>query len=96
MKRHLFSKKHNLSSRFIRNLNMKECLEKAVYEETEPLGKQVLCQLKENLQIAGQDMIPICQDTGMAVVFPNPVQFFLRKLQRLPSQSLPIFRITRN
>ncbi len=49
--------------------DMKECLEKAVYEETEPLGKQVLCQLKENLQIAGQDMIPICQDTGMAVVF---------------------------
>ena len=33
------------------------------------LGKQILNQLKENLEIAGRDMIPICQDTGMAVVF---------------------------
>ncbi len=39
--------------------------------ETEPneLGKQILSQLKENLDIASQDQIPICQDTGMAVVF---------------------------
>jgi fumarate hydratase subunit alpha len=42
---------------------------KAVDEETSPLGRQVLCQLKENLKIAGEDMIPICQDTGMAVIF---------------------------
>ena len=34
-----------------------------------PLGKQILEQLQENLKIAGEDMIPICQDTGMAVVF---------------------------
>ena len=33
------------------------------------LGKQILEQLQENLKIAGEDMIPICQDTGMAVVF---------------------------
>lgn len=37
--------------------------------EEAPLGKQVLRQLQENLTIAGADMIPICQDTGMAVVF---------------------------
>lgn len=39
--------------------------------ETEPneLGKQILSQLKENLDIASQDQIPICQDTGMAVIF---------------------------
>ena len=41
----------------------------AVDEEESPLGKQILTQLQENLQIAGDDMIPICQDTGMAVVF---------------------------
>ncbi|MBR6770422.1 MAG: fumarate hydratase [Lachnospiraceae bacterium] len=49
--------------------DMKEILEKSEKEEQAPLGKQILCQLKENLQIAGEDMIPICQDTGMAVVF---------------------------
>ena len=37
--------------------------------EESPLGRQILGQLQENLQIAGEDMIPICQDTGMAVVF---------------------------
>ncbi len=37
--------------------------------EKSPLGRQILQQLDENLKIASQDMIPICQDTGMAVVF---------------------------
>ncbi len=44
-------------------------MRKAVDLEESPLGKQILTQLQENLQIAGEDMIPICQDTGMAVVF---------------------------
>ena len=44
-------------------------LKEAAQEETSALGKQILEQLQENLQIAGEDMIPICQDTGMAVVF---------------------------
>ena len=43
------------------------CLAKETEEA--PLGKQILEQLQENLQIAGRDMIPICQDTGMTVVF---------------------------
>ena len=38
-------------------------------QEESPLGRQVLKQLEENLRIADEDMIPICQDTGMAVVF---------------------------
>lgn len=38
-------------------------------QEESPVGKQILKQLKENLEIAGRDMIPICQDTGMAVIF---------------------------
>lgn len=37
--------------------------------EQSPLGQQILGQLQENLKIASEDMIPICQDTGMAVVF---------------------------
>lgn len=50
-------------------VDMKEVFNNAVESEKSPLGKQVLNQLKENLSIAGTDMIPICQDTGMAVVF---------------------------
>jgi len=44
-------------------------LNNAKETEKAPLGKQIIGQLQENLQIAGEDMIPICQDTGMAVVF---------------------------
>lgn len=44
-------------------------LKSACDTEKSPLGKQVLAQLQENLSIAGKDMIPICQDTGMAVIF---------------------------
>ena len=51
--------------------DMKQVFENAVNKEKSPLGKQVLGQLEENLKIAGEDMIPICQDTGMAVVFIN-------------------------
>ncbi|MBP5222111.1 MAG: fumarate hydratase, partial [Lachnospiraceae bacterium] len=43
-----------------------ECAEAS---EEAPLGRQILGQLRENMKIAGEDMIPICQDTGMAVVF---------------------------
>ena len=49
--------------------DMKEVLDRAAEEEESPVGKRVLGQLQDNLRIAGEDMIPICQDTGMAVVF---------------------------
>lgn len=49
--------------------DMKEALDAATVQEEAPLGRQILNQLQENLQIAGEDMIPICQDTGMAVIF---------------------------
>ena len=49
--------------------DMKKRFDQAVMEEESPLGKQILNQLQENLDIAGKDMIPICQDTGMAVLF---------------------------
>ena len=49
--------------------DMKSAMGKAVQQEEAPLGKQILEQLEENLKIAGDDMIPICQDTGMAVIF---------------------------
>lgn len=51
--------------------DMKQVFNKAVDNEESPLGRQVLEQLKENLEIASSDMIPICQDTGMAVIFMN-------------------------
>ena len=49
--------------------DMKEVMQKAAETEKSPLGKQILNQLEENLEVAAKDMIPICQDTGMAVVF---------------------------
>lgn len=49
--------------------DMKQALISAISTEEAPLGKQILEQLQENLTIAGEDMIPICQDTGMAVIF---------------------------
>lgn len=49
--------------------DMCSVLDKAANTEKSPLGKQILGQLEDNLKIAGEDMIPICQDTGMAVVF---------------------------
>ena len=49
--------------------DMKQALISAKESERSALGKQILDQLQENLNIAGEDMIPICQDTGMAVIF---------------------------
>lgn len=49
--------------------DMRRALDNATQTERSPLGRQILTQLIENLQIAGEDMIPICQDTGMAVIF---------------------------
>ena len=49
--------------------DMKEAFTLAGQQEKAPLGRQILQQLQQNMEIAGQDMIPICQDTGMTVVF---------------------------
>lgn len=49
--------------------DMKEKIDQACQREESPLGRQILSQLEENMQIAESSKIPICQDTGMAVVF---------------------------
>lgn len=49
--------------------DMDMVLKEALEKEQAPLGRQILNQLQDNLSIAGNDMIPICQDTGMAVIF---------------------------
>ncbi len=49
--------------------DMQRALARAEKCEASPLGRQILGQLEENLTIAGKDRIPICQDTGMAVIF---------------------------
>ncbi|MCI5517589.1 fumarate hydratase [Roseburia sp. MUC/MUC-530-WT-4D] len=49
--------------------DMKNALKKATKEEKSELGQKILNQLQDNLEIADKEMIPICQDTGMAVVF---------------------------
>ena len=49
--------------------DMDEAMNNAADTEKSELGRQILCQLQDNLKIAGEDMIPMCQDTGMAVIF---------------------------
>lgn len=49
--------------------DMKCAMKCAADQEESHLGRLILNQLQENLKIAEQEMIPICQDTGMAVVF---------------------------
>lgn len=49
--------------------DMDIAMKAAIDIEKAPLGRQILNQLQDNLKIAAEDMIPICQDTGMAVVF---------------------------
>lgn len=49
--------------------DMKDKIDHACQVEESPLGRQILSQLEENMQIAESSQIPICQDTGMAVVF---------------------------
>lgn len=55
------------------NLRLSEDVQQAicgaVKSEKSPLGRQILEQLEENMDIAAAEDIPICQDTGMAVVF---------------------------
>ena len=51
------------------SVDMVSALEKSINNEKSELGKQILEQLKENLKIAGEEKLPICQDTGMTVVF---------------------------
>ena len=49
--------------------DMDKAMKHALEIEEAPLGRQILDQLQDNLKIAAEDMIPICQDTGMAVIF---------------------------
>ena len=49
--------------------DMESAMRRASETERAPLGRQILAQLQDNLKIAGEDRIPICQDTGMAVIF---------------------------
>ena len=51
------------------SIDMQKCLKNALNNEKSDLGKKVLNSLEENLKIAKEDMIPICQDTGMAIIF---------------------------
>ena len=51
--------------------DMDSKIRQAAKEEDSTLGKQILNQLIENMEIAGEDQTPICQDTGMAVFFVN-------------------------
>ena len=58
-----------IEANYFLSQDVKEKINAAGENETYPLGKQILTQLKENLEIAQTEEIPICQDTGMAVVF---------------------------
>ena len=62
--------------------DMKCALERAALTEESILGRQILEQLQENLKIAGDDRIPICQDTGMAVIFVEVGQRYTLREER--------------
>ena len=58
-----------IEANHVLSYDMKKALRDAADAEDAPLGKQVLKQLLDNMEIAQKDMIPICQDTGMTVIF---------------------------
>lgn len=58
-----------IEANYFLSKDMKKAIDNAQNNEKSPLGRQIIGQLEENLNIAANDMIPICQDTGMAVVF---------------------------
>lgn len=58
-----------IEANYFLSKDMDCAMKEAKEAEKSPLGKKILEQLQENLQIASNDMIPICQDTGMAVIF---------------------------
>ncbi|MCI9127390.1 MAG: fumarate hydratase [Eubacterium sp.] len=58
-----------IKANYVLSSDMNAAMKSAEKKEKSPLGKQILGQLQENLKIAEEEMIPICQDTGMAVVF---------------------------
>ena len=62
-------KKMCIEANYSLSSDMVKAMRKAEEKEESVLGKQLLAQLQDNLEIAASDMIPICQDTGMAVVF---------------------------
>ena len=62
-------KKMCIEANYSLSSDMVKAMRKAEEKEESVLGKQILSQLQDNLEIAASDMIPICQDTGMAVVF---------------------------
>lgn len=58
-----------MEANYFLSKDMENALRRAKEQEENPLGCQIIEQLEENLKIAGEEKIPICQDTGMAVVF---------------------------
>ena len=58
-----------IEANYFLSQDMTAALEQAAGSERSELGRDILQKLQENLRIAGEDQIPICQDTGMAVVF---------------------------
>ena len=51
------------------NEDVYDALEKAKQKEQSQIGREILCQLTKNADIAQQNQVPICQDTGMAIIF---------------------------
>lgn len=58
-----------IKANYFLSSDMKKAMGEAAKKEEALLGKQILAQLQENLEIAASETIPICQDTGMAVIF---------------------------
>ena len=68
--------------------DMDHAMKQAAAEEKSDLGKKILLQLQENLKIAGEEMIPICQDTGMAVFFVKLDRTYILRAAFLKMRSM--------
>lgn len=72
--------------------DMDKAMKHALEIEEAPLGRQILDQLQDNLKIAAEDMIPICQDTGMAVIFMKIGRTYTSKeaVWKMPSTKVSV------
>jgi len=58
-----------VKANYVLTKDVKECINKKACEETWPIAREVLESIQENIEIAGEGVFPLCQDTGMACVF---------------------------
>ena len=78
-----------LKANFYINPELMQRLKKALEEETSPIGKYVFNMIIENNEIASREEVPICQDTGIAVVFMDCLLYTSPSPRDLSTSRMP-------